>query len=47
VVRNIATSLNGTVLNRMRQYIACADDVLVLGQTATATEEVSRLEKLQ
>jgi hypothetical protein len=42
VVRNIATSLNGTVLNRARQYIACADNMLVLGQTVTLTEEVVR-----
>jgi hypothetical protein len=26
----------------MRQYIACADDMLVLGRTVTATEEAVR-----
>jgi len=40
VVRNIATSSTGIVLNRTRQYIACADDMLVLGRTVRATEEV-------
>ena len=29
-------------MNRRRQYIACVDEVLVLGRTVRATEEVVR-----
>jgi hypothetical protein len=31
---------NGTISNRTRLYIAYADDVLILGQSVTAMEEV-------
>jgi hypothetical protein len=31
VIRNIETNPNGTIFNRTRQYIAYADDVLILG----------------
>jgi hypothetical protein len=31
VMRYIETNLNGTLFNRTRQYIACTDDVLILG----------------
>ena len=32
----------GTIFNRTRQYIAYADDVLILGQSVTAIEEVEK-----
>jgi hypothetical protein len=38
VTRNIETNLNGTIFNRMRQYIVHADDVLIFGQSVRAIE---------
>ena len=32
VIRNTETHLNGTIFNRVRQYIAYVDDVLIAGQ---------------
>ena len=32
VIRNIQTNWNETTFNRMKQYTAYADDVLILGQ---------------
>ena len=31
VIKNIVTKPSGIIFNRMRQYITCADDVLILG----------------
>ena len=31
VIKNIETKPSGIIFNRMRQYTACADDVLILG----------------
>jgi hypothetical protein len=45
VVRNRVTNLNGTSSKRTRQYIANADDVLILRQSVTATEVVVTLIK--
>jgi hypothetical protein len=40
VIRNIETNPNGTIFNRTRQYIAFADDVLILGRSVTVIELV-------
>jgi hypothetical protein len=40
VIRNMETNPNGTIFNRTRQYIAHADDVLVLGRSVSEIEEV-------
>ena len=41
MIRNIETNLNGTVFNRTRQYIAYADDMLILGQLVRTIEVVA------
>ena len=40
VIKNIETNSNGTIFNRTRQYIAYADDVLILGRSVSEIEEV-------
>jgi hypothetical protein len=40
VIRSIEINPNGTIFNRTRQYLAYADDVVILGRAVTATEEV-------
>jgi len=40
LIRNIKTNQNGIIFNRLRQYIACAVDVLILGRSLRASEEV-------
>jgi hypothetical protein len=40
VIRNIEINPNGTIFNRTRQYLAYADDVVILGRSLTAAEEV-------
>ena len=40
MIRNVETNLNGTVFNRMRQYRAYTDDVLILGRLVRAIEVV-------
>lgn len=40
MIRNIETNPNRTIFNRMRQYIACADGVLILGRSVIVIEEV-------
>jgi sorting nexin-29 len=39
-IRNSEISPNGTIFNRTRQYLAYVDDVVILGRSVTATEEV-------
>ena len=39
VIWNIETNRNGTIFNRVRQYIAYADDVLILAWSVRAIEE--------
>lgn len=40
VIRNIEINPKGTIFNRMRQYIAYADGVLIIGRFVRAIEEV-------
>jgi hypothetical protein len=40
VIRNTEINPNGTIFNRTRQYLAYADDVVILGRSMRATEEV-------
>jgi len=40
-IRNIKTNLNGTIFIRTRQYVAYKDDVVMLGRSLRATEEVA------
>jgi hypothetical protein len=40
VTRNIDANPKGRIFNRMRRYIAHADDVLVLGQLMRVTEKL-------
>jgi hypothetical protein len=37
---NTETNLNGTIFNRNRQYIAYADDTLILGWSVTVNKEI-------
>jgi hypothetical protein len=39
IIKNILSNPNGTIFNR-RQYIAYAGNVLILGRSVRATEEV-------
>ena len=38
VIGNIEINMNGTIFKRARQYIAYADDMLILGRSVRATE---------
>jgi hypothetical protein len=38
-IRNIEINQNGTIFNRRRQYLAYADDVVILGRLVRAIEE--------
>jgi hypothetical protein len=40
VIRNIEINPNGTIFNRTRQYLAHVDEVVILGISVRATEEV-------
>jgi len=40
LVRNIKTNENRIIFNRLRQYIAIAVGVLIVGRSLTANEEV-------
>jgi ABC-type polysaccharide/polyol phosphate transport system ATPase subunit len=40
LIMNIKTNQNGTIFNRMRQYVAHAVDVLIHGRSLRANEEV-------
>jgi hypothetical protein len=39
-IRNIEINPNGTIFNRTRQYLAYVDDVVILGRSVRATEEM-------
>jgi hypothetical protein len=41
IINNIDSNPNGTVFNRRRQYIAYADDVLILGRLVRVIESVA------
>jgi hypothetical protein len=43
VKKNIETKPSGINFNKMRHYIACADDVLILGSLVTAIDEVIQI----
>jgi hypothetical protein len=41
VIRNIETNMNGTIFNRTRQYIEYAEEVVILEDWWSASEEVA------
>ena len=41
VIRNIETNTNLTIVNRMIQHIAYADEVMIMDDLASAREEVA------
>jgi hypothetical protein len=39
IIRNVKTNPGGTIFNRTRQYLAYADDVVILGRSVRYISE--------